>query len=721
MNLYSSILKTNQNHKHRQATSITMASGEVRKYTYEALFNEADVYAKKMIDAGIVKGDRVVIVAENSPQWQMAFLAIMQIQGTAVLIDASLPEEALKEMIEQADARCIFASIAVKEKLGEGSQYRVPMFNLSKDGEVFKDSFSVVSPFIERTKDPMPDIAIIFFDGQIKEEIKGAMYTHEAMIKQVKFIIREHALSRNEHILSIVSNSKIEGLVAGVLTTMIVGATIHYMESLDCESLSRALKGFKPTIFMATSGVLKQLKQQLEKTLQGNMNYEAQLEKCERVREKTNVKLANMLFKQIVQMFGGRLEMIWSYSLVPEEIIRFYYALGVDILLNYGRIETNTPILGNREVMVEKNTYGSPYPEIEIELRQPNEKKQGEMYVKSPYGMKGYFRNQEAYKKYFEEGWFKTGDLAELTPAGYVKVLDSVNHEEEKELKDLGGIANKTNAAYYWFNTWKKASQCLYKVTITNEVYIPEDKGCIIYSPFETHKGYLGLTIGYSKERFFKFGYLTNAQPLEKMKIEDEAFGKIYYQGETIGEDTKRICIDQLAKGWAIIVRAPKDSLNARFTEEVIQLAKSANVPIVPAYLEGEEAIFSGKESNPKIFDLQAKKRYCLSLRYGKPIEMNEESGMIKRKIQECFTALIENHPQEEEETIDDVTKKVLEILSKGKSEIHEMKREETQNKEIEKVIADFQDDELEDITVRIDLKELLAMEESILEEEDKA
>lgn len=719
MNLYSSILKRNQNHKHHQAISMRMASGEVRKYTYEALFNGADVYAKKMINAGIVKGDRITIVAENSPQWQMAFLAIMQIQGTAVLIDPSLSDELLKQSIEQADVRCIFTSITVKEKLGEGTNYRVPMFNLSKDGEVFKDSFSVISPFMERTKDPMPDMAIIFFDGQTKEAIKGVMYKHEAMIKQVKSIIRENALSRNEHILSIVSNSKIEGMVTAVLTTMLVGATVHYVESLDYESLSGALKSVKPTIFLATPRILRQLKEQIEYTLEDNTNYGVQLEKCEKVREKMGIKLANVLLKQIISTFGGRLEMIWSYYTVDEEVMRFYEALGLDILLHYGRLETNTPILGNRGGERTRDTFGRPYPGIEIEIRQPNENNQGEMYVKSPYGMAGYFRNQGVDGIYFEEGWFKTGDLAELTPNGQVRVIYRENIQLEDHLKDLGGLLNKTNGAYYWYNIWKKAAQCLYKVTITNEDYIPEYKGCIICSPFETSKGYLGLTVGYSKERFFKFGYLTNEQPSKKMKVEDEAFGKIYYSGNTIEEETKRICVDQLGKGWAIIIKAPKDILNETFTEEIIQLAKRANVPIVPAYLEGEETIFSGKENAPKLFDLQSKKRYGLNLRYGKPIEVNEESNRIKVKLQECFTLLIENTLQEEE-PVDELTQMALEILSLGKSgtkQKDQLNRPVLQEED-EKKASDLQCEEIENVTERIDLKTLLA-EEIISEEED--
>lgn len=724
MDIYNSILKTNQNHGHRQAMSITMASGEVRKYTYETLFEEAERYASQLIKAGVLAGDRIILVAENSPAWQMAFLAIMQIQGTAVLIDPSLPKEVLVQCIERADARCIFLSALVKEKLGDATDYRVPMFNLTKDGQVFSDSYKVLSPFIERTQDPMPEIAMIFFEVNKQQEIKGIMYTHDAMIKQVKLVARENALSRSERILSIIPNWQIEGMIACVLSGMLTGASIHYIEALDQETLNRAFTGFKPTIFPAPKAVLKQLMNEMVCELEGQHFGKEYLMRCEKMRRKMGVKLGNVLFKQLHHKLGGRLELIWCYGPIEREVMAFYYALGLDILLHYGRTETNIPVIGSRGDDISLETCGSPYPEMEIKLMNPNEKGEGEMYIKAPYGMAGYFRDETTYETQFEDGWFKTGDLARLEDSTHVKVLyPEIDKEDENfgdelskcQIKKTEGLSNKTNSAYYWFAAWKKTAQSLYRVTIEHEDYLPEESGYIIYSPFETTKGYLGLTVGYSKERFFKFGYLTSQAPNNKLKIEDEAFGKIQFSGGQIDEMAQKVCIEQLNKGWCIIIQAPKDAINAPFTEEVIALAKAANVPIVPAYLEGEEAVFSGKENHPKLFDIKSQKRYCLTLRYGKPIAVNAESHIIKRTIQEKFIALIENQSEEEPEgTVDEITKLAMEMLSATS----ENEKSEDRSIEESELILDEDFKEQDDEVEHRDLKSLLAIDE--VEEERK-
>lgn len=713
MDIYNSILKTNQNHKHRQAMSITMASGEVRKYTYETLFEEANIYANRLIDAGILAGDRIVLVAENSPQWQAAFLAIMQIQGTAVLIDPDLSDELLRACIEKADARGIFTSTKIKEKLGTGANYRVPMFNLTKGGQTFSDSYKVLSPFVERTKDPMSDVAIIFFEVDNKQEIKGIMYTHEAMIRQVKSVARENMLSRSERILSLIPSWKIEGMVACVLPVMLIGASIHYIEVLDQATLSKAFNSFKPTIFPASKHILKQLMDTLLEKLETQRFGKEYLDRCEKVRQKTGVKLGNILFKQIHKEFGGKLDLIWCYGPIEREIMHFYYALGIDILLHYGRTETNIPVIGNREDDITLDTCGRPYPDMEIKLVNPNEQGEGEMYIKAPYGMLGYFRDETTYEAQFEEGWFKTGTIARLADDRHVMVLypeteeTSISKEEQdrNEIKPAVGLPNKTSSAYYWFTAWRKTAQSLYKVTIEHEEYLPEVGGYIIYSPFETTKGYLGLTVGYSKERFFKFGYLTNETINDKLKLENEAFGKIQFDGKNIDEKVQQTCIEQLNKGWCIIIQAPKDAINARFTEEVIQLAQAAKVPIIPAYLEGEEAIFSGKEDQPRLFDIKAQKRYPLTLRYAKPISVEHEMHSIKREIQEKFIALIENYPEEEpKQPVDELTKVAMEMLSMAE-EIEdkvgeEIGKEKELERELEKELEKELEEELEEETM---------------------
>lgn len=705
MNIYSYAFKMNQNHKYRHAMSITLASGEIRKYTYEALFNGAKQYAEKFKMAGVSKGDRVILVGENSPEWEVAFLAIMQVNATAVLIDPNESIDMIKTSIQKADARCIVTTPKVKERLGEASYYRVPILNLAKEGQAFEDSYHVVSPFIAATEDPMPEMAMIFFEEDKQGEVIGVLYTHQAMIENVLSAAEENGISKSERILSIIPNCKIEGMVACVLGSLLTGAAVHYIEQLDEESLKNALKWFKPTVWPAPQNILKTYKEKLENQLEGQRFDKEYLRRCQKMRQSMGVKLGNMVFKQLVNELGGRLELIWCYGPIEEEVVIFYYALGIDLLVHYGTVETNTPVLGNREEDMTLDTCGRPYPNMEVELRNPNAEGQGMLYVKSPYGMAGYFREEPSALTFMEEGWFNTGELATLEEGAYVKIdynesNEDLNTSPEQsfQIKESMGLSAKTSQAYYWFMAWKKTATCLYALTIKNQSNLPENRGCIIYTPLETERGFLGMTLGYNKEQFYKFGYLSHEKVNERYRLEEEAFGIIHYLEDHLEEEVRKLCVMQLKKGWQLIVKAPRDILNAAFTDVLLELAKEAEVPIVPAYLQGENDVFFSQETFPKLFNLKHQKRYALELRYGKPLEIKGDERQIKKDLEAQMEALIANNMEEETESADELTKLVEELIEEDNQEPSNA----------------FNDDlELEDeFTERIDLSALLAKED---------
>lgn len=428
MGIYSSIRQVNLKNKRKIAVSMTMDSGVVKKYTYDALFAESDQYAAQLEMSGIRPGDRVILVAENSPQWQMAFLGIMKLGATAVLIDASLGAEDLKSLIEKSDARCIYTSEKVKEKLGDSAPYRVPIMNLDNGGRSFKDSYKVLSPFIPKTEDGDPNIALIIYSSGTTRSAAGIMHTHEAMIKTIRMIAKENELTSHERILSILPNSHIYGVVTCLLGSMLLGASLHYVESISSENILSAFKTFKPTVFPCVPKVFEVFEKQIIKEIQSKdftkRMYEYFYPICERARQQVGINLGKIIFRSVHKGFGGKLRLMTSAGApLDEKVAAFYYALGFDLLITYGLTETNIPVIGNRGENITIDSCGTPYPRIEVILANPDETGEGEIYIRSPYMMQGYFRDEEATKAAFDEdGWFKTGDLARVDEKGNVKI-----------------------------------------------------------------------------------------------------------------------------------------------------------------------------------------------------------------------------------------------------------------------------------------------------------
>ena len=103
---------------------------------------------------------------------------------------------------------------------------------------------------------------------------------------------------------------------------------------------------------------------------------------------------------------------------IKKEVADFYYAAGFNIMITYGASETNIPTIGNTPEDITTDTCGVPYPAISLKISD-----EGEMLIKSPYMMVGYFRDEEATKEAFDkDGWFRTGDIGSIDEKGHVHV-----------------------------------------------------------------------------------------------------------------------------------------------------------------------------------------------------------------------------------------------------------------------------------------------------------
>jgi len=428
MNIYNVIMDKNINNKDKIAAYITMDNGQQREYSYSMLFEEAQVFAKRLENAGVVNGDRVIIVAENSPEWNIAYLSIMKIRCTAVLIDASLTKEEILRLIDKSDGKCIYTSPKIMSKLNCNPAEKIPVLDIMNRGQAFENCTSSISKTIPKTIDGDEDIAFIIYSSGTTKSASGIMHTHKAMNETIKMTVDENDLTCNERILSILPNSHIYGVVCGLLGSMMLGASINYLESISNEALLATFKKYKPTVFPCVPKVLELFQKQIQKKIDSKKAtkyiFKVFFPICKTIRKYTNINLGKLLFKSIHKGFGGELRVITCAGApLDEAIVEFYYGTGFNVLVTYGLTETNIPVIGNRFKTIVTNSCGKPYPNIQVRLANKDDKGDGEIYIKSPYMMKGYFRDPIADKEAFQEGWFKTGDVAKMDAKGNVNII----------------------------------------------------------------------------------------------------------------------------------------------------------------------------------------------------------------------------------------------------------------------------------------------------------
>ena len=420
MNIFKTIYECNKNHPSKLALSVTMDDGSTRAYTYGDVFAKATEYGDRLLSAGVKEGDRVAIACEGSPEWTIAFLAVCKIKCTAALIDASLGSAELKSFIDRSDVRAAFLSPKTFGKFAEFPDYKFPVFNVY-DCTVFDGCRNSVEE--EPTSDPSPEIATIIYSSGTTRRAAGIMHTHESLIKTTQMTLNVQELVETDRYLAIIPNSHIYGVICLVLGPHMIGADVHYIETLGAEAILKAFKEYKPTVLSAVPKVYELFMTQILRKINDNpataLMFKTFYPICEKSRRKNGKLLGKKIFKSIHDGFGGSLRVLCSAGApIKKEVADFYYAAGFNIMITYGASETNIPTIGNTPEDITTDTCGVPYPPISLKISD-----EGEMLIKSPYMMVGYFRDEEATKEAFDkDGWFKTGDLGNIDEQGHVHV-----------------------------------------------------------------------------------------------------------------------------------------------------------------------------------------------------------------------------------------------------------------------------------------------------------
>lgn len=422
MNIYESVYKQNISHPNKRALSVTMNNGTKRAYTYGEVFEKVELYSQRLTEAGVRAGDRVAFVSEGCPEWTIAFFAVCKLHCTAALLDASLTAAELNDFIVQSDVRAAFFSPKTAEKFAELPPYTFPVFNVL-DCTVLSGFPETVSAELPATPDPNEEIACIIFSSGTTRKAAGIMHNHDNLINTTRMTLDVQGLTSEGRFLAIIPNSHIYGVVCLVLGPALIGADVHYIESISADAVLGAFAEYHPTVLPAVPKVyelfMTQIMRKIKKSPITAAMFKIFFPICLRMRRKNGSLLGKRLFKSIHEGFGGSLEFLCSAGApLNKDVAEFYYGTGFNIIITYGASETNIPTIGNVPEDLQTDSCGKPYPPVSVKFSDT-----GEILIKSPYMMKGYFRDPEATAAAFtEDGYFMTGDLGEQDAHGNIRV-----------------------------------------------------------------------------------------------------------------------------------------------------------------------------------------------------------------------------------------------------------------------------------------------------------
>jgi len=422
MNIFTQIKNANTHNMDQKAISMSMDSGEIKVLTYSDLFQKVEKTSLAISQLGISPGDKVAIIAENSPEWVIAYLAIAKMNCTSVLIDASLSRNETNQLLAPSDAVLAIISPKTLEKM-DSQDFVMALANIYDINTPFEGNSSVVKQTEQSLANRDETIANIIFSSGTTRKAAGIMHTHESMLHSTEMCLNEINMRKDEErFLALLPSSHIYGIVCTLIGPLLIGAEIRFVESITRNGILVIFAEYKPTIFPAVPKMLdlfsSQIKRKISNDKKTKVLFDMFFPVCYFLRKNFNINLGKTLFKSIHEGFGGALDIICSAGApLDKETADFYYGCGLNVLITYGATETNIPTLGNLRHNITTDSCGQPYPDVSVKLSES-----GEILIKSPYMMKGYYNDEESTAAAFEDGWFLTGDTAVVDNKGFYHV-----------------------------------------------------------------------------------------------------------------------------------------------------------------------------------------------------------------------------------------------------------------------------------------------------------
>ena len=409
--------------------------------------------ARSLIGLGILKGDRVIILSENRPEWQIADLAIMSIGAITVPVYTTSTTADYSHVINHSGARCMIISsheLCVKAlpalesssnckniiKIDADSQsYNNPVNilhwdDLNKNNEDTNYDFHEEIKSIKRT-----DTACIIYTSGTGGNPKGVMLSHGAMLSNCAGakILLKNLLEGMEEIKFLswlpLSHSYEHTLQ---FFTLGIGAQVYYSEGIDklvvnmgevSPHFMTAVPRFYDSLHTRISQGLKnqgKLSQNLfSATLRlGKKKYNG--EKLSFIENITNNILDKLVRRKVNKRFGGSLKaLISGGSALNFEVGLYLTALGLPLLQGYGQTETAPVVSANPPEKVKLDTVGPLFHGVKVKIAED-----GEILVSGENVMNGYWNDPDATSKTLINGWIHTGDIGEFDEENYLKITD---------------------------------------------------------------------------------------------------------------------------------------------------------------------------------------------------------------------------------------------------------------------------------------------------------
>ena len=388
-------------------------------YTYKQVSEKVAEVQELLRSAGLKKGDKVVLLSSNMPNWGVCYFAITTGGYTVVPVLPDFTSADIDRIVDHSEAKAMCVSdklfSKVSKEVAEKLNIVIRTKNLSVLSQNVKEEGELTVPQPE-------DLAAIIYTSGTTSQPKGVMLTHYNLASQMWLIDPLFLVREDDIFLSVLPMAHTYECTLGLILAFYHGSHVVYLDKAPTVSvLLPALKEVRPTIMLTVPLIIEKIFKGTVKKKFTSSAFMSALYGVGFVRR----YLHRIAGKKLTKTFGGRIRFFGiGGSKLDGEVEQFLLDAKFIYDIGYGLTETAPLLAGAVDGMLRLGSTGPILKGIEYRLENINEETGiGELVVKSPSQMKGYYKNPEATAAAFtEDGFFRTGDLCCFDEDGWLYI-----------------------------------------------------------------------------------------------------------------------------------------------------------------------------------------------------------------------------------------------------------------------------------------------------------
>lgn len=410
--------------------------GEFRNITFNDFLNDINALGTKLINMGL-SDKRIAIISDNRYEWALAYMAIACGTGVVVPLDKMLPANELEALIIRSGVEAIFYSSKYDEVMQDIRNRKTTdlRYYISMDLEKRENGVYSQKELVKAGKELIEKGNRKFLDAKINNEAMGfmlftsgttamskaVMLSHKNIASNLMDIAKVLNLDERDTLLSFLPLHHTFECTVGFLYPISRGASIAYCEGI--RHIANNIKEYQITAMISVPALYESIYKRLMKNIEkkGKLPEVEKMIKLTNMFSKVGIDLKRVIFKDIIDGLGGKIRLLVNgAAALSPEVEKGFNDLGITTVQGYGLTETSPVISAGTDFEQRIGSVGKVFPSVKLKIVDKDENGIGEIHVKAPTVMLGYYQNEEATKEVLDKGWFNTGDLGYVDKKGFL-------------------------------------------------------------------------------------------------------------------------------------------------------------------------------------------------------------------------------------------------------------------------------------------------------------